>query len=343
MCRLSAGFVVSLFLAVPGLVWAQACPAGAETGPRIASGTQVTVLGIHRDDSYAHETTYIGQTATVGSTLTNNEQTCWFGGDVTYADGTYRYYYKFAVDAGGASGVWPQCDAKALTRPIRRGERVVVLAVHPEDSFYDTRDTMLGRIATATTDLQLTNDCWYSGSLTMEDGSETYAYKVSLADDADLCPYNAMTALPLPGAELQIAAVHNDVSASERTALSVGTTLTATDQLRMTDGCWVSGPLVTSDGSTVQATRVALARTDGTRTTCAGDATPAEAGARMRVSGVHAADPYGAVANDILGTSGTVLAVRPGVDGCWSETDFEGDNGVRYRFSRATFSPLTPE
>ncbi len=325
-------------LATPTLAWGQACPTGADTGPRIPNGTRVTVLEISQDDSYASERSLIGKEGTA-TDLMNSEHSCWYGGEVQFDDGSSRYFYRVAVDAGNSSGAWPTCDLGALVPPVPSGTQTLILSVHPDDSYYGNPQLAPGTVVTTSGQMTQTEDCWMSGSLRTQDGSEYYAYKVSLGSDANLCPANAIRSAPQAGERLQVVRVHGEAPQPEHAFFTDGMPVEAVGKMGIEDSCWLTGDLfIPATSQTMPATRIALARGNGASATCSGAST-VRVGDSVSVASIGMADPYAAVAHRVIGTEGTVRGVSSASDSCWVAVEIEGTNGVRYRFTQATFTP----
>ena len=74
-----------------------ACPAAAVTASSWASGTRVTLIGLHPDDAY-YDAEYLGRLPISG--VTTGEMTltegCWMGGPMEADDGSSYYFYKGA-------------------------------------------------------------------------------------------------------------------------------------------------------------------------------------------------------------------------------------------------------
>jgi hypothetical protein len=321
-----------------GLAAAQQCPERAERGPSIASGTSFEVLAVHAEDSLVgEEPRWIGVTGTTtGMTSTGP---CWFQGDVTRPDGTTSYFYKVAVDARGASGVWSDCPVGALYEPPPAGRRLTVLALHPEDSSgYSGLAT--GMMVTSSAEVVSNGGCWFGGLVRLDNGQDVYTYKVAYGSEEDVCPVAALTG-PLPaGTAARIARVHPR-DPNPPATLPVGEPVVAR-ALKATGACWYSG-VIEVDGQPITVQRIALGRAGGALARCPDGAAnaPLGAGARARVVGVHPDDAYASVHEDLIGRD-VILSGSTGVVGCWHRGDARTPEGTPMRFYRVALAPVTP-
>jgi hypothetical protein len=326
-------------LAAPTLAWGQACPAGAEAGPHILNGTRVTLLEIAQDDSYANERWLIGKEG-VATGLVNSEHSCWYGGEVRFDDGTSRYFYRVAVDAGSASGTWPTCDAGALVAPIPHGTQTLVLGVHPDDLMFGSPLLAPGTVVTTFGQMSAIEDCWMSGSLQTLDGTEHYLHRVSLGSDANLCPANAIRSTPQAGERLQVVRVHHDSLDTEQALFTVGLPVDAVGTMDIEDSCWLAGDLfIPSSNQTLPVSRIALAQGNGANTTCT-TAASARVGDTVVVASVGLSDSYAVVVHRVVGTEGIVRRITSTSDGCWVAGEVVASNGVQYRFTQVSLVPV---
>jgi hypothetical protein len=316
---------------------AQSCPTHAETGPAIPSGTRVTVLDVHQDDAYHVDRPRLtGKTGTVDGELSSNGA-CWFGGSVNLDGEGSWYFYKVAVEAGGASGTWPLCTDEMLRDPIRRGQTVRVAAIHPDDAYGAGQMLSEGAAVIAQEDLVNNGGCWWGGSVQTKDGTPAYLYKVAFVPDRDACPAGALTDVAPVGEPLTVAGIHPDHPAS---GLAVGDTVRAEAPLAAWKRCWFEGELTGPLGAPQPVRGVALRRGGGGALTCPAGAAngPLAGGSAVRVLGVHVDDPYAAVSAAVVGRVGRLDAAAAGA-GCWRAADLLTEGGVRLRFDRVALAP----
>ncbi len=158
---------------------AASCPPGAATSG-FAEGARVRVVGIHPDDAY-HPTaaSIIGAVGKVSGDLHSNDG-CWMGGGFTADDGTYYYFYKAAVVGLGAGGTPTVTGERFMGPNVTRGRKFRIVALHPDDAFYDDRASIIGKSCSATDAMAAQEKGWYSGPARCTDGSEYYFFKVGV-------------------------------------------------------------------------------------------------------------------------------------------------------------------
>jgi hypothetical protein len=158
------------------------------TAPSIPKGTSVVVVDISPEDSYYRsKDMLIGKSGIISEGLTTSgEGRGWYSGEVTMGDGLgSKYFYAVAVSDGNKSA------NTALVKNIERetaatipeGSTVMILAVSPEDAYYDDRETIEGKIGKALETLTLSDmgDGWYGGEVILDGESDSfYFYAVSV-------------------------------------------------------------------------------------------------------------------------------------------------------------------
>lgn len=86
----------------------------------------------------------------------------------------------------GAARIAPTGNAaptEAIRRNLQAGEPVTLLALHPDDAYYSSKEEVLGRQCYPTDTMSQNEPGWHGGPVTCWDGQTYYFYKVALADD----------------------------------------------------------------------------------------------------------------------------------------------------------------
>ena len=71
----------------------------------------------------------------------------------------------------------------AIRRTLGAGEPVTLLALHPDDAYFESRGEVLGRQCYPTDSMSQNEPGWHGGPVTCWDGTTYYFYKVALTDD----------------------------------------------------------------------------------------------------------------------------------------------------------------
>lgn len=82
----------------------------------------------------------------------------------------------------------PSTPAGAIDRALVVGEPVTILAVHPEDAFYNDRDAIVGKTCYPTDAMTLYDGGWHGGPLACWDGATYYFYKAAMGADPSHVP-----------------------------------------------------------------------------------------------------------------------------------------------------------
>lgn len=238
-----------------------ACPAGATPG--LVAGQEVRFLSVHPEDAYyGSRNTIEGERAiALAPDLTDG---CWWGGEFQTLSGDRDFYfYKVAVAAEGVppSIPEPSCPAGALLA-IEAGARVQLQDLHPDDAYYASRSEMLGAVMTST-DLHVTEGCWFAGGTARDSGETHYFYKAAFVEPGTApvampgsaggaCPDGALRGGPLPaGTPLTLQALHaDDAYATGGLSEPLPVRGAATGQgLTLTEDCWYGGEFTSTEGT----------------------------------------------------------------------------------------------
>ncbi|MBM4389892.1 MAG: hypothetical protein FJ090_02110 [Deltaproteobacteria bacterium] len=82
----------------------------------------------------------------------------------------------------------PSTPAGAIDRALVVGEPVTILAVHPEDAFYNDRAAIVGKTCYPTDAMTLYDGGWHGGPLACWDGATYYFYKAAMGADPSHVP-----------------------------------------------------------------------------------------------------------------------------------------------------------
>lgn len=182
----------------------------------ITKGTSVYVADLSPDDSYySNRAAYIGRKGTSSKDDLTMKSDGFYAGNFVFDDGGTAFFYKakFSKDpvekvanpigntsSSGAStsdsydDYWGLFDddkdvKKDYTEwnkatgdaTIRSGDKVKVISVSPDDSYYITKDEYVGQEGIASSDLEYKSDKkGYSGSVNLNNGGSAYFYLVKL-------------------------------------------------------------------------------------------------------------------------------------------------------------------
>ncbi|MBW1880650.1 MAG: hypothetical protein JRJ84_20020, partial [Deltaproteobacteria bacterium] len=254
---LFAGLALSLLLltaAVP-IAHAQGCPSGAYTSGVLPAETKVRVVAVSESDAYhpqrAEIVGKIGKVDRMDPTGASGE--CWYGGQFYGDDGSSYYFYQVAVEVIGGGG---GCPSGAFSgTEIYGGTRVRILGVSPEDAYYGTRHSIVGKVGRVDgTWSKMGEPCWFSGQFYADDGSSNYFYQaaveiVSGGALADSCPPGANTATLSEGTRVKILAIHSEDAYHADAARHIGTQGKVSGDLHSNGECWMGGGLIADDGT----------------------------------------------------------------------------------------------
>jgi hypothetical protein len=155
----------------------------------IAAGTSVYVADLSSEDSYyGNRFSYIGKRGTVTSAMTMKSDG-YYAGDFKYDDGTTAYFYKakfskepITSSAGSQSTKnYSEWDQALNSDDVYEGDKVEIVAISPEDSYYPDKDKYVGKRGVAGDDIEYDDEeDGYGGTVTLNDGSKPYFYLVKL-------------------------------------------------------------------------------------------------------------------------------------------------------------------
>ena len=162
----------------------------------LASGSSVQITNVSTEDAYyASRSDLIGKKCTVGadgldiSGKGNTATGSWYSGPVTCEGGTSYYFYQVSLNVLDSPVVVGtvvstgdgSCPAGAFRGSGQEdGARVTVLAVHPDDAYFDNRGEIEGRMGVVSGDIHNNGDCWFGGSI-VTDGTSRYFYKAAVS------------------------------------------------------------------------------------------------------------------------------------------------------------------
>jgi hypothetical protein len=173
------------------------------------------------------------------------------------------------------SEAWAQsCPAGAETSStIAAGTLVKVVGLHQEDAYSSGGSGSIIGI-TGRPDSGLTNNggCWFGGPFTDVNGNSYYFYKAAMdvvqaeAPLAAGCPAGAQRGNVRSGQRLTVLGVHPEDAYYGGTTINIGDSVTTTGDLT-SDGCWLSGPAVHQNGTSLYFYKVALGTSGASRPT----------------------------------------------------------------------------
>lgn len=164
------------------------CPSQAYHEGEIPKGTKVQIAAVSKEDAYFSDRSGIeGKSCTVGADF-NMKSDCWYAGNLIFADGTSKYFYRVAVTkdgattSGGTTGQASTCPSDAVRdRTFSKGTKVIVVGISDKDSFYEDSPKLVGKTYLVDDDFTYQEDCYYSGNLKpMDGGSNYYFYRVAI-------------------------------------------------------------------------------------------------------------------------------------------------------------------
>jgi hypothetical protein len=164
----------------------------------IRKGTTVYLADISPDDSYYSDRyEKIGKKGKIAKNDMTMKEDGYYAGDFQYDDGSTAYFYKvkFTKDpvpslvkpdgydkdnsTSNDDELYAEWD-EAINGDVEDGDKVEILAVSPDDSYYEDRYDYIGKKGVVS---NIEYDDWedgYGGDITLEDGSEVYFYLVKL-------------------------------------------------------------------------------------------------------------------------------------------------------------------
>jgi ribosomal protein L21E len=296
-------------------------------------GSRVEIIGISSEDAFFRaRKDYVGTKGKASGLSSSGD--CYFSGAIQRDVGDAPYFYQVSVKAAAGGNSGSSCPAGAL-RSVSAGDPVVILAVHPDDAFHDSRSRLEGQSGVAVAP-DLTEDCWWGGTIRAGD-DERYFYKVALGPAAGStpksdgrCPSGALTSIA-DGQRLNVAAIHPDDAYHDSRGTIVGSKGVNTG-LTVTEGCWFGGPFRQEDGEERYFYKAAFTSAGGPAPApkgCpSGALTSASPGQRVVILKVHPNDAYYSSKSSYEGQTGTVQDVHlQSGSGCYFGGTVKLDNG----------------
>lgn len=169
----------------------------------VPSGTQVIITDVHPDDAYySNKAEYIGRKGTVSGSepleLMDSKGAYWFAGEIVFDNDDSPYFYKVSLKTPSGDVIKgedaPVDDYVAETATngkgadwgstIAPGTKFTIVALSPDDSYYDSRSTYIGQSGSVgDRELRTQHDesgYWYSGPAVLDNGGSAYFFKVGL-------------------------------------------------------------------------------------------------------------------------------------------------------------------
>ncbi|MBK9329336.1 MAG: hypothetical protein IPM95_08495 [Sphingobacteriales bacterium] len=166
----------------------------------IKKGTAVYVAEISPDDSYYSDRfDLVGKKGKVDKNDMTVKEDGYYSGDFKYDDGSTGYFYKAKFSKEPVAKLEKPAESKsdapvdsksgydytewdnAVNDPdIQDGDKVEIVAVSPEDSYYDDKDDYIGQQGYVS-NLEIDDlEDGYGGDIELENGSKPYFYLVKL-------------------------------------------------------------------------------------------------------------------------------------------------------------------
>jgi len=245
------------------------CPQGSYLGDPPPFGARVQILALSDKDTYYSARGQVeGKAGRVDGVWTRVGSSCWYGGQFQADDGSMFQLNQAAVKVLQTSqqttnAAAASCPPGSATGVLADGTPVKVLAVHPEDSYYQDSARITGETGKVTGDLHPQDGCWLAGGFTADDGTYYHFYKaafVPVSQPAEAPP--ATTPAPAPAAQrfmggsipngqrFRVVAIAQDDSYYAKRASIIGKHCTATAVMPSQEPGWYSGPTKCTDGST---------------------------------------------------------------------------------------------
>ncbi len=193
----------------------------------IGPGTVVVVADIKSSDPNAATRALVGEVCQVGVDGIESTGDSWWAGSLDCANGSSYTFKAVSVAVVGdaalprsvsASAVAGQigtsinfpggsiittapppvpaassAPADAIRRALVVGEPVTILAIHPEDAFYNDRATIAGKTCYPTDAMTLYDGGWHGGPVACWDGATYYFYKAAMGADPTHAPVDPAT------------------------------------------------------------------------------------------------------------------------------------------------------
>lgn len=265
------------------------CPANTYLGDPPALGTRVKIVALSDKDTYYGTRSEVeGQSGRVDGAWTRAGSTCWYGGQFQADNGNVFELYRAAIQitntaAQTTNAAAATCPPGAATTKLADGTRVKVLAIHPDDSYYQDFARITGETGKVTGDLHPQDGCWLTGGFTADNGTYYHFYKAALVPLESPAPKpaphtgtvapdggvvggvvggtRAPKAAPptgqrfmgdsIPnGQRFRVVALAPDDSYYAKRATIIGRHCTATAAMPSQGPGWYSGPTKCTDGST---------------------------------------------------------------------------------------------
>lgn len=272
MPRLIAVVLAAATLVIP------VAHAGAPPRTPIPEGTWVRLFDVGPQDAwYAHRAQLSDVVCQVGPGPMRPQTATWFDGHVRCDDGQKYTFYQVTFELLSGEppvsstapqttpgGTEPVCPEGAFTgQSLAEGSRVQVLAVHPDDAYWDVRKQLEGTEGLVAGDLHNNgNSCWFGGGFTADDGEYSYFYKAavrvlaqakapgtSTAAAQPTCPEGVATNESIPkGHRVKIVDVHPDDAYYASRFDILGKSGTVDETLEQTGACWYAGSVVSDGG-----------------------------------------------------------------------------------------------
>lgn len=150
----------------------------------IKKGDKVEVTAVDKDDSYYSERDeYIGKKGIAGDDLDYDANKNGYGGTVKLDDGNSPYFFlvKLKKVVNNSNSNRSTSSNSNLPSTIAKNTKVKVVDLGTEDSFYNNKNTYIGKTGKVADGLNLQDGVYYSGKILFDDGTDAYFFNAKIA------------------------------------------------------------------------------------------------------------------------------------------------------------------
>lgn len=248
------------------------------------------------------------------------------------------------------------CPAGAVMTAPADGQRVKIVALHPDDAYFSNAADLIG-VSGVGTGLEVMDTCWIAGSFQADNGESYYFFKAAMfvtggaaaPQQATVeCPDGATSGNLADGTPVRIAALHPDDAFYSDRGTMVGVTGRVKDEMHSNEGCWLGGAFVSDSGDDYYFYKAAMVPTAEAPPAKKGKGNKGQqftgslvrSGTRFIILDVHSDDAYYGSRGSVIGKScratGDLEPMQPG----WFAGPATCDDGSEYYFFKVGVSLL---
>ncbi len=154
----------------------------------IKSGDKVKVTAVSPEDSYYDsKEKYIGQEGVASSDVKFKGEDNGYSGTVKLNNGSSPFFYLVKLKkitsfskSTSANSSTSKNTSEASSGTMKKGTKVMVMEVGPNDSYYSSKSNYLRKKGTVVDGLTNQGDGYYSGKILFDDGTDAYFFNVRL-------------------------------------------------------------------------------------------------------------------------------------------------------------------